>query len=829
MTGGQGGGTLAGDGEGLGGALFIQGGGAVTLTPSGFNTVFINSSIADAGGASSLVIDGPGNVTMSFNASYAGPITIDQGTLTIYAQPGAVSGPITDNGTLVFQQTSLPTVSSTIAFPQEPASYQIKVDDVLVTVNSSFGGPLFDLYNAIYSVFGAGGSQTLTDPGTGNTYSLNLLFDSAGQLHISDPYGNVLSLSDYSGTELAGLGLAGVYSAGPVTSNHTYPLTSGEAFSVNGTVINLDYLTYWEGVAAIANAVSTANIPNVSASFNATTGILTFTAVNGAIDLEDVSGTPLETLGITPGIHANTASNIITGNGNVTIANGSGTDQILVGGASWSGTTTINAGNTLIFEADTAQLGGNIVNNGTLIFSPASESAFTGSITGTGNVIIDGGASLTLLAANGYAGPTTVTGSGSTLSISSDASLGASGTSLSLGDGTALDITASIILDHAITVSGDPDFIVSAGQAVQVTALVSDGAAPGDVTLRGPGTLELGTTNSYSGGTVISQGTLQLDTAGAAGSGAITFGGPGTLRIEGSVLPVNTIAGLSAGDTIDLAGAGFNSAATVSVSGSQLMVAENGASYALSLDASTNLSGDAIILSADSGGGTAITLAALGQTLSGHTEKLTGGGSNSFYTLPDGVLNVTFLGSGAFTATGNASANQITGAGGNDILSGGGGADTLIGNGGNDTLNGGNGSDALNGGDGNDTLNGGAGNDVLTGGAGQDIMTGGSGADHFRFLAASDSTVALPDIITDFSTGQHDKLDFSKLDAALVAAGGTALHLGGAAFTGSAGELIQYGSGKNTMIAGDLNGDGVADFVIQLNGHLTLNHLSFIF
>ena len=65
--------------------------------------------------------------------------------------------------------------------------------------------------------------------------------------------------------------------------------------------------------------------------------------------------------------------------------------------------------------------------------------------------------------------------------------------------------------------------------------------------------------------------------------------------------------------------------------------------------------------------------------------ELAGGGTNSVctglgsYTLDVNVENLTFIGAGAFTGTGNASANVITGGTGNDTLNGGAGADTLIG------------------------------------------------------------------------------------------------------------------------------------------------------
>jgi Ca2+-binding RTX toxin-like protein len=83
------------------------------------------------------------------------------------------------------------------------------------------------------------------------------------------------------------------------------------------------------------------------------------------------------------------------------------------------------------------------------------------------------------------------------------------------------------------------------------------------------------------------------------------------------------------------------------------------------------------------------------------------------YTLGINVENLTFIGVGAFTGTGNA---------GNNVIKGGAG---------------------------NDTLNGGAGNDTLIGGAGADVLTGGAGSDTF-ILAKGDAN---NDLITDFTRG----------------------------------------------------------------------------
>jgi Ca2+-binding RTX toxin-like protein len=79
------------------------------------------------------------------------------------------------------------------------------------------------------------------------------------------------------------------------------------------------------------------------------------------------------------------------------------------------------------------------------------------------------------------------------------------------------------------------------------------------------------------------------------------------------------------------------------------------------------------------------------------------------YTLGGNVENLSYLGMGGFTGTGNGLDNTINGSLGSDSLSGGAG---------NDRLNSGAGGDTLNGGAGNDNLGGGTGNDVFQFGAG---------------------------------------------------------------------------------------------------------------
>jgi hypothetical protein len=66
--------------------------------------------------------------------------------------------------------------------------------------------------------------------------------------------------------------------------------------------------------------------------------------------------------------------------------------------------------------------------------------------------------------------------------------------------------------------------------------------------------------------------------------------------------------------------------------------------------------------------------------------------------------------------------------------------------------------------------------------------------------------VGLRDVVTDFNATQGDKIDLSAVAAFA--------YIGSASFSDVAGQL-RFSAG---ILSGDVNGDGVADFEIQLTG-----------
>ncbi len=147
------------------------------------------------------------------------------------------------------------------------------------------------------------------------------------------------------------------------------------------------------------------------------------------------------------------------------------------------------------------------------------------------------------------------------------------------------------------------------------------------------------------------------------------------------------------------------------------------------------------------------------------------------------------------------------------------------------TINGGSGNDTRRGLGGNDALLGGLGNDVLIGGLGIDTLTGDGGTDLFRFESIVDlgRTSTATDTVRDLVRAQSDRIDLSAIDADTSTAGDQAFtFVGSAAFSRTAGELRAVTSGANSTVFGDVNGDGVADFAIQVLGIDAMQATDFI-
>lgn len=132
---------------------------------------------------------------------------------------------------------------------------------------------------------------------------------------------------------------------------------------------------------------------------------------------------------------------------------------------------------------------------------------------------------------------------------------------------------------------------------------------------------------------------------------------------------------------------------------------------------------------------------------------------------------------------------------------------------------------------GDDRLTGGNGDDTLIGSYGTDRLIGSAGADTFEFSSIRhvNNTKTTADVVQDFSHAEGDKIAITFDANSLVAGTQDFKFVGAQSFSGVAGELRSYASGTSTMIAGDIDGNGSADFLIRLVGQVELTTADFTF
>jgi serralysin len=176
------------------------------------------------------------------------------------------------------------------------------------------------------------------------------------------------------------------------------------------------------------------------------------------------------------------------------------------------------------------------------------------------------------------------------------------------------------------------------------------------------------------------------------------------------------------------------------------------------------------------------------------------------YELPIGIESLALLPGSAIYGYGNELDNTITG---NEL------------------------DNFLGGFAGQDTLSGGNGRDVLVGGTGQDVLWGEMGADTFHFATMEECGLyrSSADQIADFAAGYGssygEKIDLSLIDADATAAGNQTFAFIGtnAEYTGVAGQLRFTSDG---YVEGDVNGDAVSDFFIQVSNVTSMQDYMFV-
>jgi autotransporter-associated beta strand protein len=180
-----------------------------------------------------------------------------------------------------------------------------------------------------------------------------------------------------------------------------------------------------------------------------------------------------------------------------------------------------------------------------------------------GAIFVMGGGSLTVGGAITIAGNTVMGGNGASGGITDGRAFGA-GLFLQ-GNGTVRFSPGLGQSEHVVNVIDDQTGLQTKGYMP-----TSGVPLPGSYKLvkSGPGTLFLSADNSYSGGTTLKAGKLELTALSAAGTGAITFTGKATLAITNAAFPshvfANPIVAFAKSDALDLTGLHFHSSAKAS-------------------------------------------------------------------------------------------------------------------------------------------------------------------------------------------------------------------------------------------------------------------------
>ena len=257
---------------------------------------------------------------------------------------------------------------------------------------------------------------------------------------------------------------------------------------------------------------------------------------------------------------------------------------VLNGTNTYTGATTIASGGTLqIGDGVSGSISstGNVTDNGLLAFNlPASTTTFTPTISGSGGLTQMGSTLLIVTANESYSGPTTIAGgtlqigNGSTGGIGSTTSMAdngvlafdlPSGTTIfsvpingsggltQMGSANTLELTGSNTYSGPTTISaGTLQIGNGSSGSISSTANVTDNgllefdlssgtttlaaaiSGSGGLTQMASSLLILTGSNTYTGPTTISAGTLQIGSGGTAGSIGSTSGiaGNGTLAFD---------------------------------------------------------------------------------------------------------------------------------------------------------------------------------------------------------------------------------------------------------------------------------------------------------
>jgi len=576
--------------------LAAIGAGGGTFDTNGNNVAFGTA----LSGIGALAKTGAGTLTLNAASTYGGAFTVGAGTLSLGNALALQNSNVTlaGSGALdvnVFSAVTLGNLNATSFALQNdypaPLALTLGGGNTTATSATAFSGA---------GSLGKTGTGTITLSGA-NTYTGGTTV-SAGTLQFANP-----AALPSSGTLTVASGATAAFNvggSGEFTSS-TLGSAVGSATFQNGSRLGLDTTNAAAGRFTFSDALSgSLGLAKLGSGFLTLTGANSYTG-----------GTTVSAGGLT-GNTASLQGNIVNNaavyfdqsSDGTYAGNMSGTGSLFksyAGNLTLAGTNTYSGGTTVstgTLTGNTTSLQGNIANNAALAFDQASTGTYAGVISGSGSVTKIGAGNLTLAGANTYSGGTTVsagtlTGNASSLQgniadnaalVFDQASAGTYAGAISGSGSVTKSNAGNLTLSGANTYTGGTT--VSAGtltgnatslqgNIANNAALVFDQASAGTyagvvsgtgtLTKSNSGTLSLPGANTFTGGTTVSAGTLQIGAGGTAGSlagnitnnSALAFNRSDASTYSGVISGTGTLTKLGGG-TLTLTGASTYTGAT---------------------------------------------------------------------------------------------------------------------------------------------------------------------------------------------------------------------------------------------------------------------------
>ncbi|MDI8430780.1 autotransporter-associated beta strand repeat-containing protein [Salmonella enterica subsp. enterica serovar Kentucky] len=481
--------TLSGANSYSGGTLISDG----TLVASNVEALGSGDVTNDAvlelntGGTFDNVISGSGKVeksgddalTLSGSNTYTGGTLISGGTLVASNVEALGTGDVTDNATLALNAGGDFTNNIGGTGRVEKSGDQTLT---LSGSNTYTGGTLISSGTLVATSVDALGTGNVTNNATlalntGGDFINNI----GGTGRVEKSGDDALTLSG-SNTYTGGTLISG----GTLVANDVNALGTGDVTDNAALMLNTggDFINNIGGTGRVEKSGDDTLTLSGSNTYTGGTlisgGTLVANDVNalGTGDVTDNATLALNAVG--------DFNNAIGGSGKV---EKSGDDTLTLSGSNtYTGGTLINGG-TLVASNVEALGTGDVTDDATLELNTGGK--FDNAISGSGNVVKSGADTLTLSGSNTYTGGTTIN-DGTLVATSVDA----------LGTG---DVTDDATLE--LNTGGDFDNAISGS---------------GQVVKSGDDTLTLSGSNTYTGGTLISSGTLVANDVNALGTGDVT-------------------------------------------------------------------------------------------------------------------------------------------------------------------------------------------------------------------------------------------------------------------------------------------------------------------